>query len=71
MTKESRSDLVSHVTAGFILVFVGAWGLITWWGAFGAVARGMIPFMLLVGGLVAILAGYRANARLRRDQSAE
>jgi hypothetical protein len=56
---------VSHATIGFILVFLGSWGLISWWGQFGTVARGSIPFLLLVGGLVAILSGYRSNSRSR------
>ncbi len=48
-----------HLVLGLILVALGVWGVVAWWGLFGLVMRGVVPFVLLVTGLVAILAGAR------------
>ena len=52
-----------HLFFGLILVALGIWGIVAWWGLFGLVMRGVVPFFLLVFGLVAIIAGSR-NGRL-------
>ena len=46
-----------HIVVGLILVVLGAFGIITWWIDFGLVLRGLIPLLLLIGGLVAIGSG--------------
>jgi len=46
-----------HLIAGLIVLVLGAWGIIAWWGDFGAVLRGLIPPLLVLIGLVAIGAG--------------
>ncbi len=43
-----------HSTIGLVLLVLGVFGLITWWEDFGLVLRGLIPFLLVLGGLVAI-----------------
>jgi hypothetical protein len=52
-----------HLLAGLILAGLGIWGIVTWWEVFGLVMRGVVPFCLLMLGLVAILAGYRKKAQ--------
>ncbi len=46
-----------HIVVGLILVVLGVFGIITWWIDFGLVLRGLIPFLLLICGLVAIGSG--------------
>lgn len=48
-----------HLVVGLILAALGIWGVIAWWGWFGLVMRGVVPFMLLLFGLLAILSGVR------------
>lgn len=52
-----------HLIVGLILASLGVWGIVNWWNVFGLVMRGVIPFFLLVFGLVAILASTRRLAR--------
>ena len=46
-----------HIIVGLILVILGVFGVISWWADFGLVLRGLIPFLFLIGGLVAIGSG--------------
>jgi len=50
-----------HAVIGVVLLVLGAFGLTMWWQDFGLVLRGLIPFLLLIGGLVAIGAGLTAG----------
>lgn len=50
---------MKHVIVGFIAIGLAIWGLIVWWATFGIVMRGVIPFCLLVFGLVSIASGLR------------
>lgn len=50
---------MKHLIAGLVALGLGLWGLIVWWKTFGMVMRGVIPFAILVFGLVAILSGLR------------
>ncbi len=50
---------MKHLLAGLILSGLGIWGIVSWWDVFGLVMRGVIPFGLLMVGLVAILASFR------------
>lgn len=54
---------MKHLCAGLICAGLGAWGIITWWDVFGLVMRGVVPFLLLMVGLIAILAGYRRSGQ--------
>jgi len=51
-----------HLFVGLILAALGVWGVISWWNMFGLVMRGVVPFCLLVFGLIAILASCRRVA---------
>ncbi len=53
---------MAHLIVGMILAGLGVWGIINWWNLFGLVMRGVIPFFLLLFGLVAILAATRRVA---------
>lgn len=43
-----------HVVIGLVLLVLGVFGIISWWADFGLVLRGLVPFALLICGLVAI-----------------
>ena len=48
-----------HLITGVILLILGAWGIIGWWGDFGAFLRGLVPLLLVLVGLAAIGAAFR------------
>ncbi len=48
---------MQHVVIGLVFLVVGIFGIISWWGDFGLVLRGLVPFLFLIGGLVAIGSG--------------
>lgn len=54
---------MKHLFAGLICAGLGIWGIVVWWDVFGLVMRGVVPFTLLMVGLVAILAGYRRTSQ--------
>jgi len=63
---------VFHVIIGLVLLVLGVFGVISWWADFGQVMRGLIPFLLVIGGLVAIGAGLaKTNGVRREDESGE
>ena len=53
---------MTHLIVGLILLVLGAWGIIEWWGDFGEFLRGFIPLMLVFVGLVGIGYGLRKTA---------
>ena len=48
---------MGSLIGGIIAVVLGIWGIIGWWGWFLRVLMGSIPFILLVGGGIAIFGG--------------
>ncbi len=55
---------MTHLISGLICVVLGLWGIFGWWDSFGMVLRGLIPLILLVGGLIATGVGIeRFNKR--------
>ena len=46
-----------HIIAGLVLLVLGVFGVISWWAEFGFVLRGLMPILLVIGGLVAIGSG--------------
>ena len=46
-----------NVIAGLIAIVLGIFGLKVWWWSFSELLRGLIPLVLIIGGLVAIAAG--------------
>ena len=47
-----------HLIVGTVLIALGIWGMSTWWETFGLFMRAIVPFALLVFGLLAILSSY-------------
>jgi len=45
------------VLIGAIIAVLGLAGLIRWWFAFAIILKGMIPAMLIFGGVIAVIAG--------------
>jgi len=60
-----------HVLVGLTVLVLGAWGIITWWGDFGMLLRGLIPILLVLTGLVAVGAGFRKTVREDEEEDAE
>ena len=50
---------MNHAISGIVAVFLGLWGLISWWTTFGLVMRGLVPITLIVFGVLGILSGFR------------
>lgn len=42
---------------GIVAVILGIWGLAVWWAYFLKALMAAVPFLLLVGGIIAIAAG--------------
>jgi len=42
---------------GIVAVILGIWGLAGWWNYFVKALMAAVPFLLLVGGVIAIAAG--------------
>jgi hypothetical protein len=59
---------MKHLVIGVISAVLGLIGLIVWWKTFGLVMRGVIPFTMLLLGVVAILSGMR---RISSGQDSE
>lgn len=45
------------VLGGTVAIFIGIWGIITWWGSFTELLKGCVPPVLILGGLAAHFAG--------------
>ncbi|MBF0295688.1 MAG: hypothetical protein HQL96_10915 [Magnetococcales bacterium] len=45
------------IVFGLISIALGIWGLSTWWWSFVEMLRGLIPFLAILLGLVALGAG--------------
>ena len=47
-----------HLIIGIVLMTLGLWGMSAWWSVFGLVMRGVLPFTMIIIGLVALLSSY-------------
>ena len=45
------------VAVGLLSVAAGAWGLLRWWPLFVLLLKAALPAVLVMGGLIAIIAG--------------
>ncbi len=57
---------MKHIVVGVVSLGLGIWGLAAWFTTFGLVMRGVVPFMLLIFGLVAVYSGLRHSSISRR-----
>ena len=49
---------MSNIIGGLIAIVIGLFGLLCWWPEFGQVMRGLVPFALIVTGLLAVASKY-------------
>jgi len=47
----------ASVVIGAIVVLLGLLGLMSWWGEFTVILKGMLPAMMIFAGAVAVIAG--------------
>lgn len=52
---------MAHLIGGGIAALLGLIGIIGWWDNFGDFLRGGMPFLLFIGGLIAISTGLKIN----------
>ncbi len=50
---------MKNLIGGIVAICLGLWGVTTWWASFGLVMRGIVPFALIVLGLLAVVTGFR------------
>jgi len=50
---------MTNIIGGLIIIVLGIFGLIFWWEEFGQVLRGLVPFALIISGLLSIASKYR------------
>jgi hypothetical protein len=48
------------MVVGLIFILLGLWGIITWRDSFLMVLKGIVPLMLVCGGLLSLIAGVTA-----------
>ena len=58
-----------HAVFGLVVIVLGIFGIISWWQDFGLVMRGLVPFLLIIGGLIAIGSGL-SKERLEESEEA-
>ncbi|NCO24536.1 MAG: hypothetical protein COZ07_10015 [Candidatus Infernicultor aquiphilus] len=55
------------IIGGIVAIILGVWGLIEWWLLFLKALAALIPFILVVGGVLAVIVGITS----RRDKIEE
>ncbi|MBN1622522.1 MAG: hypothetical protein JW871_08025 [Endomicrobiales bacterium] len=50
------------VIFGLMFIVLGLWGVVVWWPDFLNVIKGLIPFMFVCGGFIAMIAGITSIA---------
>ncbi len=45
------------IIGGMIAIGLGVWGLSAYWWSFAELLRGLLPLLLIAGGLIALSAG--------------
>jgi hypothetical protein len=58
---------MKHLVVGGLVALLGLIGLVFWWPTFGLVMRGVIPFTMLLFGIVAIYSGLRRISGVKSD----
>jgi len=59
------------VLGGIISIFIGLWGISTWWWSFVGLLKGCVPPMLVLGGIAAFFAGVgeiKGSIKARKEQ---
>lgn len=58
---------MTHLILGLVMLVFGLWGIFGWWDSFGMVLRGLIPLMLLIGGLIGTGVGIEKFNKSKKD----
>lgn len=62
------------VVVGLVCILVGIWGLSAWWPLFLGLLKAAVPPVLVLGGLIAVVAGVteiRDTAALQQQAAAK
>jgi hypothetical protein len=62
---------MKHLVVGALLSLLGLVGLISWWPTFGLVMRGVLPFTLLLFGIVGMYSGLRRISGTKNGTGSE
>lgn len=62
---------MTAVVIGIIFIVLGLWGLVSWLSSFIEVLQGLGPISLLVGGVMALIAGMSSLKTRRRDEKSQ
>lgn len=54
---------------GLLFIATGLYGIVRWFPDFAIVLRGLIPMSLVLGGLVAVVAGFGAITGRKRSNA--
>ncbi len=49
---------MTNIIGGLIAIVLGLWGMLAWWEDFGELMRGLVPFALIVLGLLSLASKY-------------
>ncbi|MFC1562687.1 hypothetical protein ACFL4Z_01395 [candidate division KSB1 bacterium] len=58
---------MSNIIGGLIAIVLGLWGMLVWWEDFGELMRGLVPFALIVLGLLSLASKY--NNKKKKEQT--
>ncbi len=56
-----------HLICGLVGVVLGLWGIFGWWDSFGMLLRGLVPLLLLIGGLIATGVGIEKFNKVNKE----
>ena len=62
------------ILGGIVAIILGIFGLITWWLLFLKALAALVPFILVVGGALAVIVGIssvKERAEEQREEAAE
>lgn len=45
------------IVFGLVFMALGLWGLLSWWGDFLIILKGLFPVLFFFGGVIAVIAG--------------
>ena len=57
------------IVVGIVMLTLGVWGIVAYWWSLLEILRGLIPFLLVLMGLIAIGAGVRNNVKEGKPKS--
>ena len=59
------------ILGGIVAIILGVLGLINWWLLFLKALASLVPFVLLVGGIIAVIIGFssvKENAERKKEE---